>query len=123
MSTDIKFLTQAELEAGIEEILQSPKVEGRLELIVRRPRAGQREAITEGILDLEAGLVGDNWLSRTKSSQGVSSKHKDMLLQLPSSFCFYNRSGPTTNMIQAQSQHSLPFYEGSALHFLDPFLL
>jgi hypothetical protein len=85
MSTEIKFLTLAELEAGIADILCSPKEEGRLEMIVRRPGAGQREIIAEGTLDRDAGLVGDNWLSRLSSSKEDISIHKDMQIALMNS--------------------------------------
>jgi hypothetical protein len=51
----------AELEAGLDYIRQSPTDAGALELIVRRPEAGEREVLAEGELDLAVGLVGDNW--------------------------------------------------------------
>jgi hypothetical protein len=54
----------AELEAGLEAIRQSPQDEGRLEMIVRRPRTDEREALEAGELDPEHGLVGDNWKTR-----------------------------------------------------------
>jgi len=50
-----------DLEAGLEQIRLSPKDEGRLELIVRRPIKGQREVLIEGELSLSGGLVGDCW--------------------------------------------------------------
>jgi MOSC domain-containing protein YiiM len=50
-----------ELEDGLEEIRLSPKDQGRLELIVRRPVKGQREVLTEGELSFSEGLVGDCW--------------------------------------------------------------
>ena len=53
--------TMTELESGLEEILRSPAVEGRLEMIVRRPLKGQREVLAEGQLTLEEGLAGDCW--------------------------------------------------------------
>jgi hypothetical protein len=56
--------TMAELEAGLETVRQSPRDEGVLELIVRRPRGGERELLAEGQLDLCEGLVGDNWATR-----------------------------------------------------------
>ena len=63
--TDVaKQLTTAELEAGLDNILASPKNEGRLELIVRRPQVDARESVDEGHLDIAEGLVGDNWLDR-----------------------------------------------------------
>ena len=51
--------TVAELEAGLDVIRQSPADQGRLEMIVRRPRVGEREILTAGQLDLVNGLVGD----------------------------------------------------------------
>ena len=62
--TSARQLTTEELGQGLDNILQSPKDNGVLELIVRRPAVDEREVITEGTLDREQGLVGDNWLSR-----------------------------------------------------------
>src|SRR5688572_23341958 len=53
--------TMAELESGLEEILRSPKHEGQLDLIVRRPVKGRREVLEVGELTLEDGLSGDCW--------------------------------------------------------------
>ena len=60
-------LTTQEIEAGMEEVLASPKGEGTLRLIVRRPKVNARQAVESGRLDLDQGLVGDNW--RTKGSK------------------------------------------------------
>lgn len=57
-------LDQAQLEAGLDEIRRSPKDEGRLELLVRRPEQGGRESLEVGELDETVGLVGDNWSTR-----------------------------------------------------------
>ena len=57
-------LSKAELEAGMEHIRQSPKDEGVLEMIVRRPPADEREVLEEAELSLTEGLVGDNWKFR-----------------------------------------------------------
>jgi hypothetical protein len=53
-----------ELEAGLEEIRQSPADGGPLRLIVRRPAVEQRELLETADLDTERGLVGDSWLAR-----------------------------------------------------------
>jgi MOSC domain-containing protein YiiM len=50
-----------ELERGVEAVRQSPRDEGVLELIVRRPRTNEREVLEVGELDLVDGLVGDKW--------------------------------------------------------------
>ncbi len=62
--TEARHLTMQELEAGREHILASPKDTGALKLIVRRPAVDARETTTEGELDTEQGLIGDNWLAR-----------------------------------------------------------
>jgi hypothetical protein len=74
-----------ELEAGLKQIFASPKDEGILELIVRRPRTEEREVLSEGELhDLE-GLVGDNWKHRGSSRTSDGSAHPDMQLNIMNS--------------------------------------
>jgi MOSC domain-containing protein YiiM len=58
---NIRHLSIEELEKGLEYISQSPKDEGTLKMIVRRPDVEKREVIQEGELNTEIGLVGDNW--------------------------------------------------------------
>ena len=58
---DPQHLTTVELEAGLEHIRESPQDQGTLELIVARPQVNEREVLDEGQLDLNEGLVGDNW--------------------------------------------------------------
>ncbi len=57
-------LSIKELEAGLNLIRQSPKDDGVLKMIVRRPGVDEREVIQEGELTSEEGLVGDTWKSR-----------------------------------------------------------
>jgi hypothetical protein len=82
---DIKHLTMAELEAGLAEIRRSPKDEGVLEMIVRRPRIDEREVLQEGELDLIQGLVGDNWKTRGSSLTPDGSAHPDTQLNVMNS--------------------------------------
>ena len=56
--------TAAELEAGFDHVLDSPRDGGVLEMIVRRPGVDRREAVEEGRLTFEAGLEGDTWVRR-----------------------------------------------------------
>ena len=56
--------TVGELEAGLDEIRAAPRDRGPLELIVCRPRPGEREVLQRASLDLADGLVGDTWSSR-----------------------------------------------------------
>jgi len=82
MLDGIKHLTMEELEAGLAEIRQSPKDEGVLELIVRRPQTDERELLAEGELHLAEGLVGDSWIRRGSSRTADGSPHPDMQLNV-----------------------------------------
>lgn len=61
------FLNKDELEAGIDNILESPKDNGSLKLIVIRPDVEQRKILSEGELSTVEGLVGDSWIKRPDS--------------------------------------------------------
>lgn len=80
--TDAKHLTTAELEAGLDAIRQSPKDEGVVALIVRRPQVDAREVLEEGELDLVEGLVGDSWKVRASTRTPDGSRHPDMQLNV-----------------------------------------
>ena len=62
--TTARQLTTEQLEQGLDTILQSPRDDGALELIVRRPAVDQREAVAAARLDAEQGLIGDSWFGR-----------------------------------------------------------
>jgi hypothetical protein len=81
---DAIHLTMKELEAGLDEILDAPKDEGVLKLIVRRPRIEEREVLEEAELDLVEGLVGDNWRTRGSSRTPNGSSHPDMQINIMS---------------------------------------
>lgn len=55
-----------DLEASLDHIRRAPKDGGSLELIVRRPAAGEREVLETGDLDTTVGLVGDSWKDRAR---------------------------------------------------------
>jgi len=78
----MKHLTTAQLEAGLDEIRRSPKDEGVLNLIVRRPQAGEREVLHEGELHPQDGLAGDNWITRGSSRMPDGFPHPDMQLNI-----------------------------------------
>lgn len=80
--TEPNPLMLAELEAGLDAVRQSPKNEGTLALIVRRPQIDQRETLETGELDQRAGLVGDTWSTRGSDRTADGSSHPDMQLTL-----------------------------------------
>ena len=78
----VKHLTMSDLEAGLTEIGRSPKHEGLLEMIVRRPQVGEREILHEGQLDVSEGLVGDSWKIRSSKRTADGTPHPDMQLNV-----------------------------------------
>ena len=81
----VKQLSTDELEAGLEEISRSPKDDGVVEMIVRRPQVGEREILQEGELDPADGLVGDSWKRRSSKRTADGTPHPDMQLNLMNS--------------------------------------
>ena len=78
----IIHLSTAELEAGMAHIRQAPTDEGTLAMIVRRPARDEREVLATGELDLDQGLVGDNWAARGSSRTADGSAHPEMQLNI-----------------------------------------
>lgn len=74
---NVEHLTMADLEAGLDYIRQSPKDNGILRMIVRRPQEDEREIVGEGELDPLHGLLGDNWNSRGSGHTSDGSVHTD----------------------------------------------
>ncbi|MEE2709242.1 MAG: MOSC domain-containing protein [Gemmatimonadota bacterium] len=80
-----RHLCATELEAGLDKIRQSPKDNGTLDMIVRRPDVDEREVLSQGKLDIVEGLVGDTWKSRGSSRTDDGSAHPDMQLNIMNS--------------------------------------
>ena len=66
-------LLSAELEHHLDHLRVAPADAGPLGLLVRRPGPRTREVLVEGFLDIEGGLVGDNWLTRGSRSMSDGS--------------------------------------------------
>ncbi|MCI0554127.1 MAG: MOSC domain-containing protein [Anaerolineae bacterium] len=64
---NVQYLSMLELEAGLDPIRRSPKEDGVLKMIVRRPSVDEREVIFEGQLNTLEGLEGDTWKARGSS--------------------------------------------------------
>jgi hypothetical protein len=84
-AANIKHLTLAELEAALPSALQSPKDQGTLDLIVRRPAVGRRDVLDAGELDAVTGLVGDTWNIRRSTRTDDGSPHPDMQINVMNS--------------------------------------
>jgi MOSC domain-containing protein YiiM len=57
-------LAMEELDAGVGHVRRSPADAGPLRMIIQRPSVDQRRVVSEGALDVDAGLIGDSWQSR-----------------------------------------------------------
>lgn len=85
METTVKHLTTAELEAALDHLRQTPKDEGIVHLIVRRPEVEEREVLDEAELDTELGLIGDNWKVRGSKRTADGSAHPEMQINIMNS--------------------------------------
>jgi hypothetical protein len=80
-----RHMSLEELEAALPAALQSPKDEGTLDLIVRRPAVGRRDVLDTAELDLATGLVGDTWNIRSSSRTPDGSAHPEMQINVMNS--------------------------------------
>jgi MOSC domain-containing protein YiiM len=78
----VTHATAEELEAGLDRVRASPREEGVVELIVRRPGVDEREVLEQAELDLVEGLVGDGWNRRGSSRTPDGSAHPGMQVTL-----------------------------------------
>lgn len=78
----MNHLSMQELEAGLAEILKSPRNNGTLKFICRRPDINEREVVESAQLDREEGLIGDNWKTRGSKRTSDGSAHPDMQLNI-----------------------------------------
>jgi len=70
-------LSAVELERHLDRLRAAPTDAGTLALVVRRPSDRSRDIVSEGVLDVEVGLVGDNWLIRGSMSTSDGSANPD----------------------------------------------
>ncbi len=85
MQAEIKHLSLADLEAGLDNIRNSPKDQSVLDLIVSRPEEDAREVMELADLDVTVGLVGDTWQDRPSLRSGDGNAHPDMQITIMNS--------------------------------------
>lgn len=74
--------TTEDLTAALRRVRASPADQGALAMIVRRPELLEREEVAEGRLDVDVGLVGDNWLQRGSRHTDDGTAESDRQLTL-----------------------------------------
>ena len=85
MITTLNHLTMEQLEASFDHIRQSPKDNGVVEMIVRRPHVDKREVLEEAPLDVKDGLFGDSWIHRASSKTADGGPHPEMQITVMNS--------------------------------------
>jgi hypothetical protein len=76
--------TTTDLEAALDHLRVAPADQGRLTLVCRRPARGERELLDEAVIDVDDGLVGDNWYSRATSRAIAEGRHRDAMITVMS---------------------------------------
>jgi len=76
----VPLLTATDLESQLEHLRSAPTDEGTLTMVVRRPAREQREILAEGVIDVEDGLLGDNWFERATSRAIAEGRHRDAMI-------------------------------------------
>ena len=61
----------------LDSVRAAPADGGRVELLVLRTGPGQRKVVTEAVIDLDEGVVGDDWRSRGSTSRPDGSANPD----------------------------------------------
>lgn len=72
-TTEVTHVPLDTMESRFAHICESPKDQGVLRLIVRRPASGAREILEQGELTLTDGLIGDSWKARGSSRRADGS--------------------------------------------------
>ena len=67
----MKNLTQSEIESILPNVLEAPKDEGKINMIVVRRKSGQRETRNEVYVSAELGVEGDRWFQSSKREKGA----------------------------------------------------
>jgi hypothetical protein len=80
--SSIKHLTLTELQAGFDHIRESPKDNGRLDMIVCRPQIDRRKVLDFAMLDVDQGMIGDNWTLRGSSKTADGGPHPEMQITI-----------------------------------------
>jgi hypothetical protein len=60
--------SREQLQQGLDSIRSAPADVGVVRMIVRRPTEDEREVLTEAVLDVEEGVLGDSWRARGSGS-------------------------------------------------------
>lgn len=92
-----QHVTAEQLAAGIAELCDSPREQGRVDLVVVRPMQGKRQCLERVLISLEAGVVGDRWLTTSWKKLANGSAHPAVQVTLMNARCIRLIAGEPTN--------------------------
>ena len=81
----MNFQNLEKLQDRINALAPFPSSSGSIEMIIIRPKEGERKSLETGYLDLERGLVGDSWYERSKNKPNSKFPALDTQLTLMNS--------------------------------------
>lgn len=82
-----KHLSMDELNAGLPEVLASPKDKGEIKAIMIRPVSEQRQDVQSCEVSFEAGVHGDHWANGCWMSTDDGKPHPDVQICIMNSRC------------------------------------
>lgn len=82
-----RHLTREELQAGLPEILASPKDKGAIEAIIVRPKKGERLDVESAEISLEGGVQGDHWAKGCWKTTEDGRPHPDVQICIMNARC------------------------------------
>lgn len=74
-----------DIQANLDALGPSPRDAGTVVLIVSRPTTGARAVLDRAEIDVDQGLVGDNWRARGSRAMPDGSAHPDCQITLMNS--------------------------------------
>ena len=74
-----------ELNAGLDDVIASPRGDGSIEMIVSRPEVDERVVLDEAELVVGQGLAGDNYIARGNPHTPDGAAHPEAQLTLMNS--------------------------------------
>jgi MOSC domain-containing protein YiiM len=92
-----KHLSMDELNAGLPEILASPKDEGEVKAIMIRPVSEARRDVEQCDVSLAGGVDGDHWANGCWMSTDDGKPHPDVQICIMNSRCIDLIAGERSN--------------------------
>jgi len=78
----MQYLSTSDIEKRLSYILESPKDQGALKMIVSRPKTNERRILDSSLISQERGVEGDNWSIGCWKSLPNGAPHPDVQITI-----------------------------------------